>query len=99
MTDRQYFRSTEQVRDWRKLADAASEVGDHLPCRQAPDLYFATVGEMHEIRLAKKACQPCPIRAMCLEYALKHNEHEGIWGGMTASERKKIRRHRRERNA
>lgn len=95
-TDRQYFRDPQQVKDWMKLARAADEIGEHLPCRQAPDLYYPAIGEMHEIRLAKNACKPCPIRMLCLEYAIKHNETEGIWGGMTVSERKKIRRERRE---
>ena len=96
-TDRQYFRDPQQVKDWMKLAQAADDIGDNLPCRQAPDLFYPGNGEMYDIRLAKNACKSCPIRMICLEYALKHNETEGIWGGMTVSERKKIRRERRAR--
>jgi hypothetical protein len=28
----------------------------------------------------------------CGEYALKHNETEGVWGGLTVGERKTLRR-------
>ncbi len=90
--ERRYFRTTQQVKDWKTLARAADEVGDNLPCRQAPDLYYAAMNETQHIRYAKKACQPCPIREICLQYAIKHNEGEGVWGGMTVSERKNVRR-------
>jgi hypothetical protein len=84
--------STEQQRDWIELARAADEVGDNLPCRQAPDMYFATNADLYFTNLAKKACQACPIRMMCAEYAIKHNETEGVWGGLGTSERKRMRR-------
>lgn len=84
--------SPEQVADWLELARAADEIADNLPCRQAPDLYFATQTEGHYSQLAIRACSDCPIRQMCGEYAIKHNETEGIWGGLTAGERKRIRR-------
>ena len=82
--------STEQVNAWLELARLADEVADHLPCRQAPDLYFALQGEFHETLLAKKACQSCPIQQQCLEYALTYKETDGVWGGMTAGERAKL---------
>lgn len=88
------FNDNNQVRAWLNLAKLADEVGDNLPCKQAPDLYFAGQGEMYETNLAKKACQQCPIQAQCLSYALRFNEMEGVWGGLTSGERKKIRARR-----
>lgn len=85
------LRDNSQSRTWIALADLADEVGDNLPCRQAPDLYFAGQGETYESNMAKRACQSCPIQEQCLSYALKYKENEGIWGGLTAGERKKIR--------
>jgi WhiB family transcriptional regulator, redox-sensing transcriptional regulator len=85
------FRDNNQTRAWLTLAKLADEVGDNLPCRQAPDLYFAGQGETYETNLAKKACKSCPIQEQCLSYALTFKEHEGVWGGLTAGERKKIR--------
>lgn len=38
-----------------------------------------------------RVCAICPVRAQCLEYALEHNERYGIWGGMSAYQRKEMR--------
>lgn len=86
------FSDGDQFRDWLALAQAADEVGDNLPCRQAPDLFYSGGGDLYYIHLAKRACQPCPLVQQCLTYALKHNEIDGVWGGTTAGERKKLRR-------
>lgn len=51
-----------------------------------PEHYFDAV------RVAKQYCGRCPIREQCLEYALEAGENFGVWGGMTAQERKQIRR-------
>ena len=31
----------------------------------------------------------CPVRRQCLEYAIRHHEDNGIWGGLTTAERKR----------
>jgi len=36
-------------------------------------------------------CQQCPARDACLEHALDHNESYGIWGGLTESQRRRVR--------
>lgn len=36
---------------------------------------------------AKTICGRCPVKVDCLEYALRHREPYGIWGGLTESER------------
>lgn len=41
---------------------------------------------------AKRVCGLCPVRAECLEYAITHNQTEGVWGGMGESERASYRR-------
>lgn len=40
---------------------------------------------------AKAACNRCPVRRACLDYALTHRENYGLWGGKTPTERKKLR--------
>lgn len=37
----------------------------------------------------KAVCSGCPVRAMCLGYALEHDERDGhrVWGGLSARER------------
>lgn len=41
---------------------------------------------------AKRVCAACPVRAECLEYALRHKEREGVWGGLAPRERAKLLR-------
>lgn len=43
---------------------------------------------------AKSICAGCPVRAECLEYALRNREPHGIWGGLNESERKALIRSR-----
>ena len=60
-----------------------------------PDIYFplnTTIAA--EERMAVKACLNCTAREACLEWALVH-ERNGIWGGMTAPQRRKERRRRK----
>lgn len=40
-------------------------------------------------------CTACPVRAECLEYAMRNwtdGAGEGVWGGLVAAERRVIRR-------
>ena len=45
---------------------------------------------------AKAVCADCPVRQTCLEHTLAHREREGVWGGMTERERRRIVRQRRK---
>ena len=42
-------------------------------------------------------CQDCKVRDLCLDYAMKCNEEHGIWGGLLAEERRRIRALQRKR--
>lgn len=33
----------------------------------------------------------CPVRDTCLEFALETNQRDGVWGGMTETERHKLK--------
>lgn len=39
---------------------------------------------------AKAICATCPVTQECLEFALKHDEKYGVWGGLDADERKAL---------
>ncbi len=70
------------------------------PYEGAPltDIFYSE--EEDEIAMAKQICQACQIRAVCLEQALAFKEPDGVWGGMTPSERRSlIRRRRRAQGA
>jgi len=56
------------------------------------DLWFPAEGDGSTIRMAKKLCNECPVRTLCLEYALENNEEHGLWGGKTAADRARMRR-------
>ncbi len=44
---------------------------------------------------AKTVCAACPVREACLEHALGYREKDGVWGGATERERRRIIRQRR----
>lgn len=55
------------------------------------DLFFPASEEDHEqIQAAKTICSRCPVRQACLQFALAQGEDEGIWGGLTAAERREV---------
>lgn len=58
-----------------------------------PEAFFPEKGESSQE--AKRVCNSgCPLREFCLRYALENGEEYGIWGGMSAVERKRLlRRH------
>lgn len=56
-----------------------------------PEAFFPEKGESSQE--AKKVCASgCPIRDFCLQFALENREEFGIWGGMSAVERKRLTR-------
>ena len=62
-------------------------------CAQTdPEAFFPEKGG--STREAKKVCQTCDVKQVCLEYALAHDERFGIWGGLSERERRRLRRQR-----
>jgi len=45
---------------------------------------------------ALSVCGQCVVRIACLDYALDTREQQGVWGGATARDRRKILRQRRQ---
>ncbi len=44
---------------------------------------------------AKAVCRACPVRSECLAFALKTGQREGVWGGTTPYERRRLAKQRR----
>ena len=44
---------------------------------------------------AKSICAECAVRLSCREHALAVRERDGVWGGLTEKERRRIIRQRR----
>jgi len=45
---------------------------------------------------ALSVCEQCAVRIACLDYALDTREQQGVWGGATARDRRKMLRQRRQ---
>ena len=75
--------------DWR--TDAACSGVDS-------DIFFPVSEEDPEATAQAKAiCAECPVREACLQYALATNQSAGVWGGLDAGERRRMRRRIRDR--
>lgn len=75
-------------------ADISPHWSEQALCTQTdPEAFFPEQG--CSVRAAKQVCQACPVRAECLEWALTHNEDNGVWGGASRRERQEIKRRRR----
>ncbi len=62
-------------------------------CRDADvKMFFPDSDE--EAEAAKAVCASCPVRIECLEFALATRQEDGVWGGLTELERRRLRRRR-----
>jgi WhiB family redox-sensing transcriptional regulator len=58
-------------------------------CTQVdPEMFFPVMGG--SVEPARKICEGCDVRERCLEWALKNDEHYGVWGGKSERERRKM---------
>ncbi len=60
------------------------------------EIFYPATDDEADTAAAKEICGVCPVREACLEHALAYREREGIWGGMTERERRRIIRQRRK---
>ncbi|MBV2152219.1 WhiB family transcriptional regulator [Kitasatospora sp. SUK 42] len=72
--------------------------------RDEVGLFFAPSKEPTAARLsreeqAKQVCARCPVLLECREHALAQPEPYGVWGGLTAAERRVVLARRRRRDA
>lgn len=59
-----------------------------------PDVFYPVTDE--DADEAKSICGVCPVRESCLEHALVNRERDGVWGGATERERRRMIRQRRK---
>ena len=69
---------------------------DDAACRDAdPDVFFPD-GDVRaareQVKTAKLICRGCPVKIICLSWALDSGQEHGIWGGLTEDERRRLRR-------
>jgi WhiB family redox-sensing transcriptional regulator len=74
--------------DTRWMADAA--------CRHVDIDFFGGYGSGNHNTVvwaqAKKVCATCPVAGDCLQYAIRTDQPFGVWGGLTAGERRDLQR-------
>ena len=67
-------------------------------CREIdPEIFFPDPSPwmLSEIAAAKEVCSICPVREVCLEYAMVNGVEYGVWGGLTRNERRALKKKRR----
>lgn len=66
----------------------------HAACQGLdPEIFYPPTDEDSEA--AKLVCNQCAVQETCLEHALGSRERDGVWGGATEKERRRIIRQRR----
>ena len=61
----------------------------------APDFFFIDRKDpnaLNSYNITKKLCNSCPIKWICLDYAMTNHEEDGMWGGLSPDERRATRR-------
>lgn len=87
-----------EMSDMKQLWDAIEKADEQIGCITFPDAFFpelGTPGTAFEYRWAMSMCNECPVKLLCAEYAIKHDEPHGIWGGLSPKQRQQIRSLRR----
>ena len=75
--------------DWRARAACRTE---------EPDLFFPVGSSgpaLVQLAEAKSVCRRCPVVVQCRTWALTTGQDTGVWGGMSADERRALRRRER----
>ena len=63
-------------------------------CRELdPNEFFPSDGT--GVTKARSICSDCPVKAPCLEYALRNRIDHGVWGGTSERERRRILKRRK----
>jgi WhiB family redox-sensing transcriptional regulator len=60
-------------------------------CRNADPSIFFPSSDLFSNR-AKLICSTCPVKEQCLAWAVATSQRDGIWGGKTPKERRRIAR-------
>ena len=76
---------------------------DRAACLSAEtDLFFpigSTGSAVLQVHEAKRVCADCPVRADCLDWAVKLNVDHGVWGGLSEEERRSLKRRQTRKRA
>lgn len=71
------------------LANRPKWMDEGICAQTDPDAFYPEKGG--STAPAKLICMRCPVAGACLEYAQENHEYYGIWGGLSARERRRLR--------
>jgi WhiB family transcriptional regulator, redox-sensing transcriptional regulator len=85
------------VRNPNAITEPADLVGSRIPdwvdraaCAQAdPEVFFPDSRPALSVQLL---CFACPVRTECLAHAVADPSLDGVWGGTTQRQRRRLRR-------
>lgn len=70
--------------------EAPGDWVDEALCAQiGGDAWFPELGGAS--KPAQTVCGECPVRDECLNYAIRNNISDGIWGGLSPNARTRLR--------
>ena len=64
-------------------------MADALCTETDPDAFFPAQGD--SLAPARRVCAACDVSVQCLEYALRLNIVEGVFGGLSSDQRRRLR--------
>ncbi len=79
---------------WFELNEAIDSANYTIGCRESdPEVFFPEEENPkgNKYTMAKKVCAVCPVRNLCLEFALVNYETYGMWGGLSPKERRRLK--------
>lgn len=82
--------------DFAEMLIGEPWMADGICSTTDPESFFPEKGG--STKAAKRICNggpnsaACPVRDLCLQYALDREERFGIWGGVSERERRRIKR-------
>lgn len=91
---------SDRVAELKRILDlGVLEEAGNIPCASFPDAYFPQHNADGAystllVQSAIKGCIECPLMTACADYAIEAGEEYGIWGGLTAIQRRKMKRAR-----
>ena len=77
----------EGLAGWQRLAACRGEDSSYY---FAPGYFEKRAEKLAREEVAKRICAACPVRQLCLDYALETREGHGVWGGLNETERRAI---------
>jgi len=64
---------------------------DFAKCTEVdPELFFPELDSVWRAHAAKKICGGCLVKQECLDYALLNRFRDGIWGGLSPTQRNRL---------